>query len=383
MRRRSRPSPRRASRSPRCDDVKSPGLEPAELDPSLRELPLHAFRPRAVLRVPTHEVPRARVRVVDAHNHLGRWLTPDGAWAVSDVSALLSDMDACNIGSVVNLDGQWGDELEANLDRYDRPHPGRFATFCHLDWSALSEPGWPERLADGLRAASSSGAKGVKVWKNLGLQLRDERGELLLPDDERLTPTWAAAAELHLPVVIHVADPVAFFAPVDASNERLEELLVHPEWSFADPRFPRFERLIEALESLVASHPATTFIGAHVGCFAEDLAWVGRMLSRYPNFHVDIAARIAELGRQPRAARRLFIEHADRVLFGLDLFPPDPAEYAIHFRFLETEDEYFDYSTEDVPPEGRWTISGLGLPDDVLRKVYGGNASRLVNGLTG
>ena len=363
--------------------MRSPGLEPAALDPSLYDLPLRAFRPRASVRLPVHHIPRARFSVVDAHNHLGRWLTVDGAWAATDVVALLADMESCNVETVVNLDGRWGDELEANLDRYDRAHPGRFATFCHLEWPALSEPGWPDRLADGLRAAASAGAKGVKIWKDLGLLLRDERGELLLPDDERLAPVWATAGELRLPVVIHVGDPVAFFDPVDARNERLEELLVHPEWSFADPRFPRFERLIEALERVIASHAATTFIGAHVGCFAEDLAWVSRMLSRYPNFHVDIAARIAELGRQPRAARRLFMEHADRVLFGLDLFPPDPAEYAIHFRFLETEDECFDYSTEDVSPEGRWTISGLGLPDEVLRKVYGANARRLVAGLDG
>ncbi|MGH2595968.1 MAG: amidohydrolase family protein [Actinomycetota bacterium] len=361
--------------------MKSPGLEPAALDPSLRDLPLRAYRPRASVRSATHDVPRGRFPVVDAHNHLGRWLTVDGGWAAADVGALLADMDSCNVEAVVNLDGQCGDELEANLDRYDRAYPGRFATFCHLDWSRLSEPGWPDRLVDRLRAAASAGARGVKVWKHLGLHLRDERGELLLPDDERLAPVWATAGELRLPVLIHVADPVAFFEPVDARNERLEELLVHPEWSFADPRFPRFDQLIDSLEAVIASHASTTFIGAHVGCFAEDLAWVARMLSTYANFHVDIAARIAELGRQPRAARRLFMEHADRVLFGLDLFPPDPAEYAIHFRFLETEDEVFDYSTEDVPPEGRWTISGLGLPDDVLRTVYGTNARRLIAGL--
>ena len=301
--------------------------------------------------------------------------------AARDVGSLLADMASSNVDAIVNLDGRCGDELQANVERYDGAHPGRFATFCHLDWTTLSEPGWPGRLVRELRASAAAGAKGIKVWRDLGLELRDDRGEPLLPDDERLADVWEAAAELRLPIVIHVADPVAFFEPVDERNERLEELLVHPEWSFADPRFPRFDRLIEALEAVVAAHPVTTFIGAHVGCFAEDLAWVGRMLSAYPNFHVDIAARIAELGRQPRVARRLFIEHPDRVLFGVDLFPPDPADYAIHFRFLETDDEYFDYATDDVPPEGRWTISGLDLPDDVLRKVYAENARRLIPGL--
>jgi predicted TIM-barrel fold metal-dependent hydrolase len=361
--------------------VKSPGLEPAPLDPAMRDLPLRAYRPRAAVRLPRHVVPRARFPVVDVHNHLGRWLTPNGDWAAGDVPALLADMASCNVDAIVNLDGRWGDELQANLDRYDHAYPGRFATFCHLGWNTLSQSGWPERIVGELRASAAAGAMGVKVWKDLGLGLRDERGELLLPDDERLAEVWETAGELGMPIVIHVADPVAFFDAVDERNERLEELLVHPEWSFADPRFPRFERLIEALENVVASHPATTFIGAHVGCFAEDLAWVGRMLSTYPNFHVDIAARIAELGRQPRAARRLFMEHPDHVLFGIDLFPPDPADYAIHFRFLETDDEYFDYATDDVPPEGRWTISGLDLPDDVLRKVYGSNALRLIPGL--
>jgi predicted TIM-barrel fold metal-dependent hydrolase len=358
--------------------VRSPGLEPAPLDPALHDLPLRAYRPRVSARLPRHDVPRARFPAVDAHNHLGRWLTPDGGWAAGDVGALLADMDSANVDAIVNLDGRWGDELQANLDRFDHVHPGRFATFCHVDFGACSEPGWPGRLVDELHASADAGACGVKVWKDLGLAIRDEQGERLLPDDERLTDVWDAAGGLGLPIVIHIADPVAFFEPVDARNERLEELLAHPEWSFADPRFPRFERLIDALEAVVAAHPATTFIGAHVGCFAEDLGWVGRMLTTYPNFHVDIAARIAELGRQPRAARRLILEHPDRVLFGIDLFPPDPVDYAIHFRFLETDDECFDYAKDDVPPEGRWTISGLDLPDDVLRKVYGENARRLI-----
>ena len=361
--------------------MRSPGLEPAPLDPALHDLPLRDYRPTASVRLPQHLVPRARFPVVDAHNHLGRWLTPDGGWATRDVGALLADMDSANVDTIVNLDGRWGDELRANIDRYDRAHPGRFATFCHLNLSGCAEPGWPDLVVRELQASFAAGACGIKVWKDLGLGIHDEVGERLLPDDARLSDAWEAAGELRLPVVIHVADPVAFFEPVDARNERLEELLVHPEWSFADPRFPRFERLIEALEVVVAAHPATTFIGAHVGCFAEDLAWVRRMLTTYPNFHVDIAARTAELGRQPRAARRLFLEHPDRVLFGVDLFPPDPVDYAIHFRFLETDDECFDYAKDDVPPEGRWTISGLDLPDHVLRKVYGENARRSIPSL--
>jgi predicted TIM-barrel fold metal-dependent hydrolase len=351
------------------------------------DLLLRDWRPQPKLVVPAHPVERARFPAIDTHNHLGRWLSvwaglDASAWTVPDVGALLELMDACNVRAIVNLDGRWGEELEANLDRYDRRHPDRFATFCHVDWAeAVASGTVGETAAASLRRSVEAGAKGIKVWKDLGLGVRDERSAFLLPDDRRLSPLWEAAAELDVPVFIHTADPVAFFDPVDERNERYEQLLAHPEWSFADPTFPRFERLIDALEGLVASNPDTAFVGVHVGGFAEDLGWVGRMLQTYPNFHVDIAARVAELGRQPRATRSLILAHPDRVLFGIDEFPPASEEYGIYFRFLETADEHFAHSTEEVPLMGRWSISGIELPDEVLRKVYSENALRLVPGL--
>jgi len=350
------------------------------VDEPLRDLKLRDYRPRSRLKIAEHDVPRARHPVVDAHNHLGRWLTE--GWSAPDVAELLDVMDACNVRTIVNLDGMWADELEANLDRYDRAHPGRFVTFCQLDWATTSEAGFGERLAAQLLRCAQQGARGVKVWKQLGLRIRDDRGELLMPDDGRLDPVWAAAAEARVPITIHVADPVAFFDPLDEQNERVEELLQNPDWWFGDrERFPPFERIIESLESLVARHPETTFIGAHVACYSEDLAWVSRMLDAYPNLHADIAARIAELGRQPRATRALFERHPSRIVFGTDLFPPDREIYAIHFRFLETDDEYFAYDPEDPPPQGRWAISGLGLSDEILGAVYAENARRLIPSL--
>jgi predicted TIM-barrel fold metal-dependent hydrolase len=203
-------------------------------------------------------------------------------------------------------------------------------------------------------------------------------------DDERLDPLWATAAELHLPVVIHIADPIAFFQPLDATNERYEELGANPDWHFwptrapgalDDPGFPPFDELLAGLDRLVGRHPATTFVGAHVGCAAEDLGLVSRMLDAHPNLFVDIAARVAELGRQPYSTRAFFLRHADRIVFGTDL-PADPAMYRLHYRFLETWDESFDYSTDEAPGQGRWQVHGLGLPDDVLRAVYRDNARR-------
>jgi hypothetical protein len=331
------------------------------------------------------EVRRAAVPAIDAHNHLGRWLGHwvgrPGDWVVPDVGALVALMDEVGVCTIVNLDGRTGAELEANLDRYDRAHPGRFATFCHAPWEELGDGGGgTEALVASLCASRDAGARGLKVWKDLGLGVRDASGRLVLPDDPRLADLWEAAGELGLPVLIHTADPIAFWWPVDEENERYDELCRHPEWAFGRDGNPSWERLIDALEAIVAGHPRTTFIGAHVASCSEDLARVSRMLHAYPNLHVDISARIAELGRQPRAARRLVREHPTRVLFGTDDFPPSRESYRLHFRVLETDDEHFPYShdPEDPWPQGRWRISALDLPDDVLRLVYCSNAARLL-----
>lgn len=337
------------------------------------------WAPRSRLTTAATAVGRAAVRAVDVHNHLGRWLT-DGQWCTPDVDALLATMDAAGVETVVNLDGLWGDELEANLDRYDRAHPGRFLTFCHVEWGLLAEPDGERRAQEQLRDSARRGARGVKVWKDLGLRVRDAEGALVVPDDPRVVRTLALAGELGLPVLIHVADPKAFFDPVDEHNERLDELVAVPEWSFADrDRFPTFDRLLDALLTLVTATPGTRYIGAHVGCVAEDLDHVERLLDAAPNLVVDIAGRLAELGRQPRRFRRLVLDHPDRVLFGTDAYPLTADQLEVHLRFLETADEAFDYAPGcDVPPQGRWTISGAHLPPDVLRAVYRDNARRVL-----
>jgi hypothetical protein len=345
------------------------------------DIPLSAYRPRPRLVLPEHHVPAARFPAIDAHTHLGRWLSGwagrEGEWLVQGVADFLDDMSEYNVHGFVNLDGRWGDELRANIERFDERHPGRVATFCHVDWSLLTSAG-PDALVANLTGSVAAGAAGVKVWKDLGLQVRDADNALVLPDDDRLGPLWAAAGELGIPVWWHAADPVAFFDAVDHHNEYLELLQARPEWSFHGPRFPSFGRLMESVESVVSSHPGTTFVAVHAGCYAENLGWVDRMLATYPNLHIDIAARIAQLGRQPRATRELCLRHPDRVLFGTDEVPHDGASYPTHFRFLETADEHFAHSTDDPPLMGRWTISGLHLPDDVLRQVYSGNVRRLV-----
>jgi predicted TIM-barrel fold metal-dependent hydrolase len=340
---------------------------------------LKDWHPRRQTVTDVTPVPRPAVPVVDAHNHVGRWLSEGGGWLVDDVPALMQVLDDHDVATLVNLDGRWGDELTANLDRYDRAFPGRFATFAHLDWTALQADDAASALVAQVDDAARRGARGFKVWKDLGLTHRDATGTLVLPDDDRVVTALARAGDLGLPVLIHTADPVAFFDPLDATNERVDELGEHPDWWFGAPGLPTFARLMTALETLVAATPSTTYVGAHVGCYAENLAWVSRMLDDHPNFNVDTGGRFAELGRTPRAFRRLVERHPTRVLFGTDAYPPDGPAYETAFRFLETEDEAFEYAPgERVPPQGRWTISGAALPSSLLPLVYADNARRVL-----
>lgn len=337
---------------------------------------LGSYTPRSMVVRPNQTPASACVPVVDVHTHLGRWLTPDGGW-MEDPLNLLDLMEECNVRAMVNLDGRWGLELEENLDRYDRACPGRFMTFCHVDWSLLDRDGGPDELVRSLERSAAAGARGLKVWKDLGLTVR-WRGRVISPDEPALSILWAAAGELGLPVLVHVADPLAYFTPTDRCNERLEDLLRNPGNSQASLGTAGFDRLLDAFENLVASHPATTFVGAHVGGYAENLAWVSRMLDQYPNLWVDVAGRAAEIGRQPRAAAALIERHSERVLFGSDSFPIQAAAYRLWFRLLETADEAFDYSDQPVPPTGRWPVYGLALEPAVLERVYASNAVRLL-----
>jgi len=339
---------------------------------------LHEYKPRPKLVVPQTTILKPRYPVIDAHNHLGEPF--GGSWDKRPAAELLAVMDEAEVRVLVDLDGGWGEDiLQRHLDHFKAAAPERFLIFSGVDWSVWSAHGdrFGEWAAARFREQVKRGAQGLKIWKPFGLHVRDQHDTLVPVNDPRLDPLWATAGELNLPVMIHVADPVAFFDPLDETNERWEELHAHPDWQFPSPPFPAFQTIMDNLADLVARHPQTTFVGAHVGCYVENLAWVAQLLDRCPNFYVDIAARIAELGRQPYSARRFFIKYADRILFGMDL-PASVEAYRLHYRFLETDDEYFNYSTLNLPPQGRWNIYGLYLPDDVLRKIYYDNAERVI-----
>jgi len=349
-------------------------------------LPLAEFAPKSMLHANETRIARARFPVVDFHTHVSRRRAQRPAVPAAE---LVKTMDVVNVRTMVNLTGGTGDELAATIATFDRPFPRRFLSMTEPAWGRAGEAGYAAWQADEIARAKATGAVGVKILKTLGLFLRDggPRGTLVRVDDARFDPMWDACGRLDLPVAIHVGDPEAFFTPIDRFNERYEELSAHPDWSFHGRDFPPLAEILSARDRVFARHPRTTFVALHVGHWAENLEAVGRMLDRFSNVHVEIGARVGELGRQPRASRRFFEKYQDRVLFGTDAIPlgtETPQQvfgedlYRIYYRFLETEDEYFDYAPAPVPPQGRWRIYGLGLPDQILRKVYHQNAERVL-----
>ena len=330
--------------------------------------------------------PTTSYRKIDVHTHI----SPGAA------GRAVALMDKQGIAVAVNLSGfSPGKGLEQQLAEAAR-YPGRIYVFSMLDWDeAQSGPGYGARMAEQVTRAKQLGARGIKIPKGLGLGYVDWTGRLIAVDDPELDPIFERAGELGLPVAIHVGDPVAFWQPPTPDNERYDELSVHPHWSYYGRPVPSWEELWGALERRIARHPHTTFISVHFGNAPEYPERVGALLDKYPNLYVDTAAHVPELGRRPDAVRAVFLRHPDRILFGTDLgvgldprdlmlgstgaTPPTDADtdhyYASTWRFFETRDRGFASPT---PIQGRWSIDGIGLPDEVLVKVYSGNATRLL-----
>jgi len=341
----------------------------------IRELKLGDWEPRSMLKTKESVVNKPAYPVIDVHNHLGGGkdqLTSDR------VKHYLAELDAAGVRTVVNLDGGWGERLKETLSALDEAYPERFLTFALLNFDGIDDENWGKREAKRLEESFKAGAKGLKIHKSLGLSFRYKNGKLMPVDDPKLDPVWQMCAKHNRPVVIHVSDPAAFFTPLDRFNERWHELGDHPNWLFHGERFPARDEILKQRNRAIARHPKTTFICAHFGNNPEDLETVGKWLDRYPNMYIDVDARISELGRQPYTARKFFLKYQDRIMFGTDTTPRRDA-YRMYYRFLETDDEYFDCAGGHQR-QGFWMIYGVFLPDDVLEKVYRKNAERIFFG---
>jgi predicted TIM-barrel fold metal-dependent hydrolase len=335
-----------------------------------KTLLLKDFKPVSMLHAPVHPVDKAKFYVIDVHNHVNDAARIDEHMPPERVVEV---MNAAHVKTIVILTGMWGDKLQAVIDEMVKPYPGRFMVFTQLDYSKINDPNFGDEMVALLHDSVSRGARGLKFLKDLGLGVRDRNGKLIAIDDPRLDPVWEECGRLGIPVFIHSGDPEAFFLPIDATNERYEELIEHPDWSFYGRDYPSLQSLLEARNRVFAKHPHTTFVSLHMG-WPENLDWVSTMLDQHPNVMVEFGAREAELGRQPRRTRELFLKYQDRVMFGTDNEVTE-AMYRNNFRWLESADECFDYW--GAPGQGRFEISGLALPDAVLEKIYHKNAERL------
>jgi predicted TIM-barrel fold metal-dependent hydrolase len=350
------------------------GQARAQPPANIRDLKLKDWKPKSMLVVKETKVDKPAFPVFDVHNHLGtgkKFLTP------ARVAHYLAEMDAAGVDTVVNLDGMWDNDLQETLDALDNAHPSRFLTFAQINFNGLDDADWGQREAKRLEAGFIKGAKGLKFHKSFGLYFRHKDGTLLKVDDPKLDPIFEMCAKYHRPVLIHTGDPAAFFTPLDKNNERWHELNQHPDWLFYGKDYPTQKEMLGQFIRLVARHPKTTFIGAHCDNNVEDLATVSQWLDKYPNLMCEFSARINELGRQPYTARKFLLKYQDRVMFGTDT-PCKRESYRVYYRFLETDDEYFD-STPSHHLQGFWMIYGVYLPKDVLEKIYHKNAERILN----
>jgi predicted TIM-barrel fold metal-dependent hydrolase len=326
------------------------------------------YRPESTLVTAEHTVPRARFPAVDFHGHPRRFSTPQ---ALAELGAALDELNVRVIVAANNVSGQ---ELREAVEAIRAsPMRDRVRVMAGIDFDDVG-PGWATRAVAQLEADAAAGAVAIgEISKRLGLGYTKADGSRLRIDDPDLDPIWEAAARLGLPVFIHTADPAEFFEPFDYTNERWLEQALFPNRRYPQDEYPSFEQLIEERDNLFRRHPSTTFVTAHLGWQANDLGALGRLLDELPNVHTEIGAVLYDIGRQPRAAHEFFVRYQDRILFGKDSF--QPVEYPYYWRVLETADEYFDYYRDY---HAFWKLYGIDLPDDVLRKLYYGNAVRLM-----
>lgn len=334
-----------------------------------QDLTFEEYNPASTLVVPGEILTKAKYPFIDVHGHQYRM-------ANQDLTPVILAMDILNMRIMVNLSGRSGDDLKKSVQNIKDNYSNRFVVFANIDFDGIGVAGWIEKTLSQLEEDVASGARGLKIYKSLGLRYTDKAGKRVAVDDVRLDPIWAKCGELGIPVLIHTADPKPFWDEFDGDNERWLELKLRPRRKRGPDNPVPWEQLMDEQHNMFRKNPNTTFINAHMGWLANDLGKLGELLDDIPNMNVGIGAIIAELGRQPREAKAFFIKYQDRILFGKDSWKPE--EFPTYFRVLESDDEYFPYHKKY---HAFWAMYGLDLPDDVLKKVYYKNALRIVPGL--
>jgi predicted TIM-barrel fold metal-dependent hydrolase len=343
-----------------------------------QEMSFENYNPPSTLKVPEHPVTKAKFPFIDIHSH-------QGGVNKEKIDRLTSEMDEINMAIMINLSGRGFGQGNSNtqqeyikgmMGEFKTHAPGRFMVFTNLNFNGFGTPEWTALAVKEMEEDVQAGAVGLKIYKSLGLNTKDNNGNRIPVDHPDLDAVWKKAGELGIPVLIHSADPAQFWQPMDSTNERWLELKLNPNRKRSDTDPVPFAQIMTEQHNVFAKHPQTTFINAHMGWMANDLDAAGDHLDKYPNVNYEIGAVIAELGRQPRRAKEFFTKYQDRILFGKDAYNKE--EFFTYFRVLETEDEYFPYYKKY---HAYWKMYGMGLPDEVLKKVYYKNALRIVPGL--
>ena len=334
-----------------------------------QELSFEDYNPESTLVVPENPVIRAKFPFIDIHGH--QYRMPE-----QDLAPVIAAMDTLNMGIMVNLSGRSGEELIKSVKNIKDHYPNRFVVFANIDFEGVGTEKWTEKAVLQFENDVKNGARGLKIYKSLGMRYKDSDGKRLAIDDVRLDPIWAKCGELGVPVLIHAADPKSFWDDFDGDNERWLELKTHPRRKRSDTDPASWEQIISEQHRMFKKHPKTVFINAHMGWYANNLGKLSELMEDMPNMNVEIGAIIAELGRQPKFAKMFFEKYQDRILFGKDSWKPE--EFPTYFRVLETADEYFPYHKKY---HAFWAMYGLDLSDEVLKKVYYKNALRILPGL--
>jgi predicted TIM-barrel fold metal-dependent hydrolase len=361
------------------------GTAKSAAHPDFRPAPEQPAMPKSLLVVKRTDINRAKYPVIDFHFHGRPIQTPE------DYKKMIAVMDRAGLGAIVNMDGGMYDALDRNL-RAGSGYEDRIIHFARPVWEGINDPGWAEKTAAELERAFKMGAEGLKINKVLGLQLKNPDGTFIHADDPRMDPIWAMCAKYKKPVMIHISDPIARWEPIGPANERYEagQWRSDPSDNYYGTGQPHYTEIWKHQERMLAKHPNTRFVLAHIANMAEDLQRAGDLLDRFPNADVELSARFQDLGRQPYTARTWLIKYQDRALFGSDGSPGREVEqfWTPHWRFCETDDEHFDHPAQMLSPlgaplQGRWRIYGVFLPDDVLRKIYYQNALKYLPSLRG
>ena len=338
---------------------------------------IEEYSPKSSLVVDENPRSSAKFPFVDVHSH--QWKMP-----VMDFTNLVAEMDSQNMGYMINLSGSGFAAFAGNQNLMDitlteslenikkQGVSNRFGVFVNVDFNKIDDEDFAKNNVEMIKDAVKQGVIGLKVYKNLGLNLKDNSGERVKVDDKRLNPIWEVCGELNIPILIHSGEPSPFFDHIDKHNERFLHARQKPQSFRNSDEYPSFDEVMQEQYNMFKNNPNTTFINAHLGWYGNDLDKMSAQLDDLPNVYTEIGAVIAELGRQPIRARRFFIEHQDRVLFGKDTYKK--SEFDVYFRILETSDEYFDYYRKR---HAHWKMYGLNLPDSILKKLYYKNARKL------